>query len=127
MTAMRPGTVQRGRATVERVEQVSAKDTWVTGSVFIEGIGESVVDITFPLLFGEEPLPILGGGVLLADAAPQRYNFPTVQMMVVQFHTSGPHWTGAQLSVVATGRADQKIRATFAFVGLGLSSTQVSA
>jgi hypothetical protein len=126
MTSRRPqGAMIHARATVDRVNSVAAKETWVLGSILIDGIGEVVVDLNFPVLFGEEPLPMLGGGVLLSKEEVQRHNYPTVQGVVVGWHMDGTRYKGAQLAVVASGRPEQRVRMTFAFIGSALTNIRI--
>lgn len=125
---MRPRSrVERMRAEVQRVERAAAQDTWVMGRVLVEGVGEAEVKVPFPLMFGEKPLPILGGGELDTMDSPERFNFPTANAVVSGWDIfDGTYYKGCELAITTTGRADQRLFVTFAFVGLALSSTGVT-
>lgn len=133
MANMRPRQQQMmatQRATIQRVNEVSAQETWLMGRILVEGVGETTVDITFPVSFGERPLPILGGGEYLNDHQPEWTQFPTCQAVVVKWHTktqSGgvgqpDYYVGATLAVTVFGPPDQRIEMSFAFVGSALTN-----
>lgn len=133
MTNMRPRQQQMAamqRATLQRVHEASAKETWVMGRVLVQGVGETMVDVTFPVTFGERPLPVLGGGEYINDHMPEWNAFPTCQAVVVKWNTkttSGgtgqpDYYTGATLAITTTGPVDQRIEMSFAFVGVALTN-----
>jgi hypothetical protein len=119
---MRRPLLTSHRAEIQRVERVSAQDTWVMGRVLVEGVGEARVDLDFPVKFGEEPLPLLGSGVLDSSDSVQSYSFPTANAVVTNWSTDGPYYTGASLAITTTGRVGQRLFMTFAFVGVALSA-----
>lgn len=116
---MRPSNAAKATA---RVADVTAQDTWVTGDVVVNGAGEALVDIDFPVKFGERPMPILGGGEFLTEILPEPGNFPTADAIVVGWIMEGSYYVGVRLGVVTSGRSNQFIRVSFAFMGLGLTN-----
>jgi hypothetical protein len=117
-------SVSRGQATLARVNDVAAQQTWVMGRIAVEGIGETTVDVKFPVTFGEKPFPILGGGEYLGKT-PTWNEFPTAQAVVIAWETgtsTNDRYTGATLAITTTGRQDQIVYVSFAFVGVALTN-----
>lgn len=118
------------RATIDQISQVGAQDTWVSGRVRIEGVGEVLVEVKFPVTFGERPLPLLGAAEIDPSYSPREGFFPEVKCAITRWDTIGKtagtdpadYYTGVQISVRTAGDRDQRVWMSYAFVGTALTN-----
>jgi hypothetical protein len=111
--------------TITRIADVTAQDSWVTGDVIVRGAGEVIVEVIVPLTFGERPLPILGGGEYVSEITPEPGNFPTANAIIVGWIKEGEaesYYSGVKIGIVTTGRSNQMMRVSFAFMGMALTN-----
>lgn len=93
------------------------------GRIRVNGPGEALAELSFPVTFGERPLPILGGGEATAESGtPRPYYYPRISTSVIEWQTDGDYYTGATLAIVAEGQPGQTFWATYAFVGIALTN-----
>lgn len=130
---MRRPRLDRGIAEKRRVEQVAVEDTKVMGRIRAEGVGEFLVDISFPVLFAERPFPFFGAPELIGDV-PEVEHFPEVELAVYAWimpdgsvATDGVHFAGAKCSVRVSGRSRQGLWVPYRFEGRALTSINVEA
>lgn len=94
------------RRYVETMADQSMRDGTSVGTVEIDGEGEAVIDITFPITFSEKP--IFTAGLELGDNAWLQYgSFPVWSATVGLWHTvpadGDPLYGGATVGVVVLG------------------------
>lgn len=112
-------------STVGRISEVTAQDSWVSGDVIVRGSGEVIVEVMFPLTFGERPLPILGGGEYISEMIPEPGNFPTANSIIlgwIKDAEDSSYYSGVKIGIVTTGRSNQLMRVSFAFMGMALTN-----
>jgi len=116
------------RARVDRVESVAAQETRVNARVLIEGSGESLVEIVFPVTFGEQPFgPYIGAALVAGDSAKEQF-YPQATGVVVQWRTFSrgiseqDFYTGATVAIRTDGKLDQKMWVSIKFEGVALTN-----
>lgn len=128
---MRRPLMEQRRTDIQRVEAASAQYTQVYGRIRVTGIGETVAEIRFPVIYSERPFPLFGCETDVAAATRYEY-FPTVNAIVSEWITTGTgvyqRFSGAKLSVRTTGAAafhgsaEQRIYLSYAFAGVALTN-----
>jgi hypothetical protein len=118
MTQPNPFQIRIGetrRRGVERVDDMSAKDTTVTGFSAIDGVGEALVEVLFPVAFGQKPVFAFGGELDETTPTVVLGQFPSYSGVVVSWTVvnkitgafSG-YYTGCTIAVVVGGLPSQK-------------------
>lgn len=107
------GPFERRRADLNRLESNTIRPTRVTGFQLTHGVGEAIIDVTFPVWFIHRPSMSFGGELEEGDFVEDN-SFPTVSVVVTswakaQEERAGGWFTGASLAVVTTGKAGQRI------------------
>lgn len=119
----RPAAAAIRRAAIDRVERVAAQETWIMGRVLVEGTGELFHHVTFPVTFGEKPLPILGGGEVDSNVEVKRLQFPRAHAVVASWDIENTHYyKGATLAITVEGSNAQRLWVSYAFVGSALTN-----
>lgn len=100
--------LQAQRVYVENLDEQSVRDGAAVGMVELDGEGESVIEIAFPIKFLEKP--IFSAGLELGDSVWLRYGqFPIWSATVGGWSTTpadgDPIYVGAVLGVVVSGAA----------------------
>lgn len=121
--------MQQRQGTVARERSFEGGHHRVLGFVDINGAGEGLVDIQFPVSFREVPAMSFGGELgpneVLKDG-----KFPTVSVMVKSWATTqkngATYWVGATLIIVSTGSTDQKVTADWQAEGRALVNPYLS-
>lgn len=108
------GFQKAGASDASRVDAFLIKPTSVTGRELINGVGEVLVDVSFPVWFTERP-NVSFGGELDTNDSPTDTQFPTVSVVVVAWQMKkeerlgGGYFIGCNLAVVTGGRKDNRI------------------
>lgn len=110
------GISERRRQNINRVDDMTTKDTTVSGRYLISGIGEVAVDILFPVAFGQRPIFTFGGELERTDP-PQPVihgSYPKVHAVVASWtvvrEVKGAfdgYYTGCTVAVTIEGFATQ--------------------
>ncbi len=112
----RRGQVERGRSVEGRVHRV-------IGSVSLNGAGEVLVDVNFPVWFQEVP-NMSFGGEMVENEPIVAGRFPTISVVVKswvkQKRDLADYYAGATLIVVSTGQTNQRMIAHWAAEGKAL-------
>lgn len=101
-----------------------AQPYFVQGRFLCDGAGELVKDVSFPVVFTEEPFFAFGGR-LEQNQVIVAGNYPTVSAVVLSFSVekrgvSTELFRGARLIIVTTGEEDQKMWLQWQFSGMAL-------
>lgn len=104
---------ERRRADVQRVQDQSIQIQRVSGRILVNGAGESIVDVTFPVTFTELPA-FSFGGEMAANQALEATNLPTISAVVLHWNviekmSKEYYYIGASLAVVSTGVSTHQI------------------
>lgn len=128
---MRRPILEQRRNDIQRVEAASAQYTHVYGRIMVNGIGETVAEVRFPVIFSDRPFPFFGNEMDVAESARFEY-FPTVTAIVSDWLTTGTgtarRYSGAKLSIRTTGAAsfhgsaEQRIFLSYTFAGVALTN-----
>jgi len=118
---------ERRRREVARVEDMTAKDSTVSGRHLIMGTGQVTFDVTFPLTFNEKPL-FHYGWELDVNQYPVDQAFPGGYAFVYNWATVGQvdgafegYFTGATIGALVFGASnDQRLWLHWSFRGTGL-------
>jgi len=107
------GGLERRRGDVERMRNQEVQIHRVSGRQLMDGVGEALFDINFPVTFMEIP-SFSFGGELDGNLAPVQGEFPTISAIVVKWNTVEKipghfHYKGATLCVVTTGTTGHRI------------------
>jgi len=98
----------------ERVNTFLPTDTAVEGTFLVDGSGEAVKIVNFPIKFINRPV-FTTGGELHLDTTPVPGQYPTMSCVINRWATeqhagfSKMYFVGAQLLVVTTGPATQRL------------------
>jgi hypothetical protein len=113
LTPIRPTqlAVERRRGEVASAAQVQGQNFKVVYFFDVDGAGQTLVDVNFPVLFQERPALTHGGevadGTVLEDG-----KFPTCSAMVVSYTTQvrngTTYYAGCRAAVVVTGGSRQR-------------------
>lgn len=103
---------ERRRGEVERSESMYGRVFTVVGFIELNGCGEALVDVNFPVWFIERPA-IGGAGEVGEGAVLTGANYPIFSVGAVKWVTEDKpggarYYTGAQLAVVVLGPSNQK-------------------
>lgn len=114
------------RSDVTRVNSLGVKLHLFTVDTLIEGVGEALFAVPFPIAFVERP-SFTCGLSLDDNIAPVALNYPTYSVTVVswtrvqkQGENVGYFYRGALVSVVLTGDAGQRAWVSTTFTGKAL-------
>lgn len=132
MTTMRRRPIlEEQRTAIARVEQAAAQSTWVFGRVLVEGVGETMIDIDFPVVYSNRPLPFFGNEMDIGDSPEFEY-FPSVTAIISRwkrtYQGESERYSGATIAVKTTGpltlvgRRPQRIYLSYAFNGVALTT-----
>lgn len=128
MTApMRRSRLQQSQTARAQVAAIAAQDNWVFARFVVEGLGEALVEVPFPVTFSGKPFPFPGIPELDRTDSPQPGSYPSVQLSVAAWDTEDrgtgdDYYHGVTVSVIAAGRADQRIWVTCSFFGTALTN-----
>lgn len=105
--------VQRAQD-VDRIEDMGGGIHRVCGTIQLDGAGEIVVAVNFPVTFIEKP-SISDGGEMGPSSALQNGSFPTVNGIVkdwkwtVRADTGVRFYAGASFAIKVTGQPEQSV------------------
>ena len=109
--------VESRRAYVESQAQLMIRDGVAQGTVDIEGSGEAIVDIAFPIKFTDPPI-FSAGLELSANASLEWGKFPVWAATVASWHTESVVnnilYTGATVGIVTFNGPRTKLHYSFA-------------
>lgn len=113
------------RGDVERSRSVQGKVYSVNGFIDMQGAGEALVDVNFPVAFQERP-SFSFGAELGANQVLEDGNFPWVNAMVRSWQMivrdGISYYTGASVVVVASGPNDMAYTAHWTVTGKALTN-----
>lgn len=124
-------SLERRRSQVEEYGNVAIKYSIVEGTIPLEGTGEAVTTVNFPIQFVEKP--IFGFGHELEDNSwPESGTFPTASVTVVSWTVvardeSRKYFAGAEIALVVTGAEAMKSSVHFQFSGRAFRNPVVDA
>lgn len=117
---------QRRRNTLERVDDMSAKDTTVSGRTLFVGLGEILYDIKFPVGFSTKPI-FHPGAELDAGFSPVSTQFPTLGAFVVAWDVKNKvegafdgYYVGCTVALTITGSTGQQSWFHWSFRGTAI-------
>lgn len=97
---------EQRRTNIERINSMQVQLTAVSGFVQVNGAGEVLQDVNFPVWFTEKPT-FTFGGELMPGSPPVSGKYPTVSVVVVNWTMEqrgyGNYYVGAKLAIVTTG------------------------
>jgi hypothetical protein len=97
----------------------------VSGEFVVDGTGEALVPVNFPIRFIEKPR-FHFGGELAPDSVITDGEFPTVSAVVgywtYEERPYVPHYKGATLAVVTTGPTGQKMAIHWTMTGRAITN-----
>jgi hypothetical protein len=114
MTIQRRGISEQRRMDVKRQDDSTPKVTRVSGRVLIQGVGQILTDVNFPVWFSERPI-VSFGCELDENFQPVTGSFPTADVCVVNWTKENSsqgfegYFRGCQLALTVTGSADQQL------------------
>lgn len=123
---------ERRRGDLVRNANVQSTTHVVNGTDLIEGAGEVLIDVVFPVTFIQPPIFLYG-----AELAPGNElvsgSFPVLTAVISYWDVNEPdlalygitnrkHFRGAQLAVTASGPPTQKMFLHWQFTGLAVSN-----
>lgn len=116
--------VEQRRREVARVDDITGKVHSVTGIVTIDGVGEGLVEVRFPVMFLSKP-NFSHGSELFPNMTVTPQQFPTCTAMVIGWETKEPDegrrfYVGANLAVVTTGESWQRFYVHWRMEGIAL-------
>lgn len=99
---------------------------FIGGRFLVGDIGEVTVQVAFPMTYTEEPLFFFGGAMDFNQGITPGY-FPTLSCVVGSWITTprgpnGLYYTGANIVVVTTGTADQRMWVHWHVLGSALTN-----
>lgn len=106
-----PLEARRGAA--RRLEDLVGRFHTIEGFIDLNGAGEALLDVNFPVWFLEKPL-FTFGGELAVDQVLTAGQFPTLSMLVQRWQMKDypnnvSYFAGATLAIVITGPATQRL------------------
>lgn len=115
---------RRADAQIKNQDDFAARIHVISGQFNVQGAGELVKDIAFPVTFVEKPL-LAFGGALDDNQAIVAGNFPTISVVVLKYkegvsQAASSSFSGASLIVVVTGVEDQSVWVHWSFTGMAL-------
>lgn len=117
---------ERRRREVNRIDDMTAKDSTVSGRELIVDIGQVTFPVTFPVTFTEKPL--FHYGWELGDGqSPVDQSFPGGYAFAYQWSVVGRvegafdgYYTGATIGALVLGAPGQQLWLHWSFRGIGL-------
>lgn len=117
---------ERRRRNIDRIDDMTAKDTWVSGRQLVHGTGEVTFDVVFSVTFAKKPFFHADG--VLADNFPVVAGaFPHVGASVVGWNIKGRvegafdgYYIGATIAAKVFGADDQQMWIDWSFHEIGL-------
>lgn len=123
---VRHGVGERRRREIDRVDDMTAKDTTVSGRQLLAGPGEAIFDVSFPATFAQKPTPHFAPE-LDVGLSPVTQFFPGAQACVVDWNkikeVEGAfegYYVGATISVLVFGDDNVRIWLHWSFRGTAL-------
>ena len=126
--------VARSRETrdVARNREVRAAEHVIKGRTKVLGVGETTVEVRFPVIYLETPT-FTFGGELAEGSSLTAGQFPTVSAVVSRWNVDEPdlelfgqtmriHYRGAILAIVTTGPTNTDVYLHWAFTGRALTN-----
>lgn len=126
---LQQGIAERRRRDVNRVDDMTAKDTTVTGRHLVSGTGNVLFRADFPVAFSKRPFPSITGELDLGQELVTGA-YPTAGGVVSSWQIIGAvegafdgYFVGAWIAVTTTGGTDtQRIWINYSFHGEALRS-----
>lgn len=126
-----PG-VEKRRGDLVRQEAALATTHVINGTHQIDGAGESLVDIVFPVLFVQPPI-FLSAAELAPGQTLVTGLFPSATAVISYWDVAEPdlnlygatlrqHFRGAQLAVTASGATNQRLFLHWQFTGMAVAN-----
>lgn len=118
---------ERRRADLDRLQSNAVQFNRVSGFELTEGVGETTIDVEFPVWFVHKPAMSFGGEMEVGESIEAEH-FPTVSVVVVTWtkaqedRVGGGWFIGARLAVVTTGRDGHKMWVHWQAEGKALST-----
>ncbi len=113
--------LEQRRTHASRVESTLAREHIVKGKFLLQGAGEGLVELKFPVWFIEEPNMGGLGGVMYPGSEVIDGSYPTVSGSVLNWtlveKTPRQYFTGCTLAVVTTGLPEQRMFVHYRFEG----------
>lgn len=105
---------------------VAARPQVLSGQIQINGSGDSIVNIPFPIQFSQKPILSFGGDLEHGQSVTIG-SLPTVSMIVTRWDIVGSpplqlFYQGATVAIVTSGVDDQIMYAHYTFTGVALSN-----
>lgn len=119
--------VQGSRARADSAAATYGRERRVTGSLLIEGIGRTGVDVTLPLWFVTQPV-ITFGQQLDTNESYDTNLAPSIEATVTRWTTrqrGNPDnllWTGFRLLATTRGRHNQRQMLTWVATGVAITA-----
>lgn len=117
---------ERRRRNVDRINDMTAKDTTISGKTLLIGPGEATFPVSFPVSFTQKPVPHFDPE-LDAGLSPVSQQFPGLRGCVVAWETFGAiegvtegYFTGATIAVTVYGDDNVRLWCHWSFRGTGL-------
>jgi hypothetical protein len=114
----------------ERINSFLPTDTAVEGTFLVDGSGEALKIVNFPIRFIGRPI-FTTGGELHLDTNPVPGQFPTISCVINRWSTeqhagfSKMYFIGAELLVVTTGPSNQRLWVHWRASGRGIVNPAV--
>lgn len=117
---------ERRRREVNRIDDMTAKDSTVSGRELIFDIGQVTFQVSFPVTFTEKPV-FHYGWELDAGQSPVDQSYPGGYAFVYNWTVVGQvegafegYFTGATIGALVLGTAQQRLWLHWSFRGTGL-------
>lgn len=112
---------ERRRRNIDRIDDMTAKDTWVSGRQLVHGTGEVTFEVVFSVTFAKQPFFHADG--VLADNMPVVAGvFPGVRACVIGWNIKGRvdgafdgYYIGATIGVTVYGADEQQLWVDWSF------------
>jgi hypothetical protein len=109
---------------VYQTEEFTGRPHVCSGQFMMEGIGEVLVDVKFPVFYLEMPL-LSFGAALEENQSVVLGSVPTISVVATRYdyklsRTGARLYRGAQLGVVATGSTGHRLQVHWHFTGMAL-------
>ncbi len=123
---------ERRRYAISDSQNVQATNHVVNGTSLIVGVGEALINVSFPVAYIRAP-SFTSGGELSAESVAIEGRFPTLSVVVNQWLVDDPdldlygfsmrrYYRGATLACVVTGPGTQKLLLHWTFMGMALTN-----
>jgi hypothetical protein len=111
---------EQRRVKIETQQSMQIQLNNVSGFIQVNGAGEALQDVNFPVWFVEKPT-FTFGGELMDGHSPIKTKFPTISVMVARWNKEkrgyANYYVGASLAIVTTGDVTQQIIVHWSTVG----------